>query len=114
MIFRTHKSTVSQFSAKAAAALSRSMRGVPKDEEHRAALSEAMRGKKYLTTSAYTVRFKNGESFTAIGQAKTARLVSLFTGVPCNHGMPSHWTRGTACIHPRFGIESVSREEVQP
>ena len=112
MQFRTHRSTVSQFSAKAAAALAATLRGAPKTEEHKAALSEVMTGKAYRRTSIYTVTFKNGESFTAIGQAKTARLVTLFTGVAVNHAMPSHWTRGKCAIHPRFGIESVSREEV--
>jgi len=112
MLFNTYTSTVSQLSAKAAAALAASLRGAPKAEEHKAALSGAMSGKTYRRTSRYTVRFRNGESFTAIGQAKTARLVALFAGVHVNHAMPSHWTRGKCAIHPRFGIESVSREEV--
>ena len=111
MKFPTRQSHGSCVSTRCAAGISASLTGAEKSDDHRANLSEALAGQRYKTASFYTVRFTNGESFTAKGQAMTARLVTAFTGTACNHGMPSHWTRGTVAIHPRFGILSVSRTE---
>jgi len=93
-----------------AAGLSASMTGLEKSEDHKAKLAESLEGRKRPPVAFYTVTFRNGESFTCRGQARTAELVTAFTGIRCNHGLPSHWTTG-ATIHPRFGIESVTRVE---
>ena len=111
MKFPTRRSSGSCVSTLCAASIAASLRGVPKSEEHKLNLAEALEGRKRPAAALYTVRFRDGQSFTARGQAMTARLVTAFTGLPCNHGAPSHWTRGTTAIHPRWGILSVSREE---
>ena len=112
MKFPTRQSHGSCVSTRCAAGISASLTGAEKSSDHRARLAESLAGQRYKTASFYTVRFTTGESFTARGQAMTARLVTAFTGLPCNHAAASHWTRGTTAIHPRWGILSVSREEV--